>query len=236
MIVYNERTGLFENRTTSTASPRPSTQNRVNTGPYWFFIILFLAAAVVGFVLYFDAYNEAEYYENQYYSEQNNVSSSKDKISKLESQLSEKKEELRQVRNELSTLKSSVKSVAPLVITNVEIGNTYKNGEIETDFGSNIYSYRTMYLMPKIYYRCFSSGTYNLKTKWFRPDGTMATGSGSPSGYSQEYDYSLSEGTNDRKMSGYGNETKGHWNYGNYRLEIWYNGRCLYVKNFYVYS
>lgn len=236
MIVYNERTGLFENRTTSTASPRPSTQNRVNAGPYWFFIILFLAAAVVGFALYFNAYNDAEYYESRYYSEQNNMSSAKDKISELESQLSEKKEELRQVRNELSTLKSSVKSVAPFVITNVEIGNTYKNGDIETEFGNTLYSYRTMYFAPKIYYRCFASGTYSLKTKWFWPDGTMATGSGSPSGYSQGFDCSFSEGTHDQIAGRYGNEPKGFWRSGNYRLEIWYNGRCLYVKNFYVYS
>ena len=223
-LVYNKKTGLFEEK----SSP--------SNGQYWFFIILFLAAAIVGFVLYFNAYNDAEYYESQYYSEQNNVSSSKEKISELENLLNEKKEELRQVRNELSTLKSNVKSVAPFVITNVEIGNTYRNGDIETDFGSTIYCYRTMYLTPKIYYRCFSSGTYNLKAKWFRPDGTMATGTNSPSGFSQGYDCNFSEGTYDRKLGGFGNEPKGHWNYGNYRLEIWYNGRCLYVKNFYIYS
>ena len=147
-----------------------------------------------------------------------------------------KDDEIDQLRNSLNTLKSDITSVAPFVINRVEIGNAYKDGDMETNYGSTIYTNRTMYLKPKVYYKGFSSGSYNLKTKWFYPDGSLSTGTDSPDGFSQEKEYTFSEGDNSKELVGWGNESMGHWRSGDYRLEIWYKDKCVYLKNFKVYE
>ena len=175
---------------------------------WWITTLILIISSAVGFILYITAYNDLEYYEDRYHSE----------------------------RSSLTDLKSEIISVAPFVIYNVEIGNKYKGGEIETDYGKTIYSYRTMYLTPKIYYKGFKADDYELKIKLFRPSGYMSTGSSSPYGYSLSGKYSMSEGSHTKELSGWGNETKGHWESGEYRLEIWYNEKCVFLKLFRIYS
>ena len=58
----------------------------------------------------------------------------------------------------------------------------------------------------------------------------MSTGTSSPYVYSQSDSHSLSEGNSSLELSGWGNETMGHWESGGYRLEIWYDGKCVFVK------
>jgi serine/threonine protein kinase len=147
-----------------------------------------------------------------------------------------KDEEINQLKNELNTLKTDITSVAPFVIYKIEIGNVDYDGNVETEYGRTIYSSHTMYLKPKVYYKGFSAGNYNLKIKWFTPDGSLSTGTSSPYGYSQVNDYSFVEGENSRTLMGWGNKTMGHWRSGVYRLEIWYRDNCVYVKNFRIYD
>lgn len=139
------------------------------------------------------------------------------------------------IRKELSDIKSDLKSLMPFVITEVQIGNVYKGSAVETDYGKSIYSVNTMYLSPKICYRGFYRGSYFLKTKWYRPDGSLSRGDSSPSDSSQADNYFLSEGRGTTILTGWGNEDKGHWGKGDYRFEIWYENRCVFLKHFKIF-
>ncbi len=135
-------------------------------------------------------------------------------------------------KEKLSKLEEQFGSTYPLIITDVKIGNSYKNGDIETSYGSIIYSSRTMFLKPKIYYTGIIDATKTLKVKWFKPDGSMSVGDSSPSGYSQSNTITIYDGENSNELTGWGNENKGYWKAGSYRIEIWYNDVCLKAKTF----
>lgn len=136
--------------------------------------------------------------------------------------------------SELKQFKDIVSSVYPIIITDIEIGNTYSDGSIETEFGNTLYDYNTMYLKPKIYYTGLASGSQYLKIKWIRPSGDLSVGSSSPYGYSQASSYYLSEGRNEVILGGWGGPNRGHWPSGTYRIEIWYNDICLKAKTFVI--
>jgi len=126
----------------------------------------------------------------------------------------------------------SLKSIFPIHITSIEIGNTYYDGSIE-NYGNTIYSSYTMYLTPKITYTGVNTGrTINLKIKWYTPSGAISTGDSSPSGFSQQSSLYVYSGSNTETLSGWGNKTKGHWRKGVYRIEIWYENVCLRAKTF----
>lgn len=175
---------------------------------YWIAIVIFVVATISIFVLYVNM--EAQY-ERQY----------------------SKSMTLRRQLDDLSKLKSKVGNAYPLIISAIEIANIYKGGSIETDYGNTLYSGNTMYLKPKITYYGISSGTKVLKVKWFKPDGSMSTGTSSPYGFSQSDSHYIYTGPdNTITMSGWGNEDKGHWRSGTYRIEVWYENTCLKSKTF----
>ena len=175
---------------------------------YWFAMITLLIGCVVLFVMYNDANADYEYQASQ----------------------------RRSAEDALSTLKQKVGESYPLIISDIEIANTYRDGNIETDYGNTIYSSSTMYLQPRIKYYGISSGTKTLKVKWFNPEGSLRTGTSSPYGFSQsDSHYIYSGADNTLTMNGWGNETKGHWKAGTYRIEIWYGNTCLKSKSFTIY-
>lgn len=199
-----------------------------NNSKWWGIIILLIISTIIGFALFVYTYNDLEYYKTEYYNERASLSN-------LESQIKSKNNEIRDVNAQLSNLKSEIASVSPFVIYKVEIGNVYYERTIETDYGNTIYSSRTMFLQPKIYYKGFKAGNYEIQVKWFRPDGSLRTGTSSPYGYSQSESYSLNEGNHSIEFRGWGDKTMGNWGSGEYRLEIWYDGRCAFVKQFRIY-
>ena len=128
---------------------------------------------------------------------------------------------------------TSLAALYPISISKIEIGNVYNDDSICDSFGSYIYSSNTMYLEPQITYEGIRTGeTINLKIKWYKPDGTISTGNSSPNGYSQSRNLYISSGENVIRLQGWGNETKGHWAAGSYRIEIWYDDICLKAKSF----
>lgn len=197
-----------------------------NNAKWWIIIFLLFISTTVGFVLFITTLEDRDYFKRKYYSE----------TSTLESEIRDKKKEIENLNSDISKIKEEIAAVSPFVIYKVEIGNSYFGGNLETAYGSTIYSSRTMYLKPKIYYKGFKSGNYTFDVKWYRPDGSMSTGNSSPYGYSQSSNKNLSEGDNYIELSGWGNESMGHWGSGEYRLEIWSNGRCVYLKYFRIYS
>lgn len=128
------------------------------------------------------------------------------------------------------------KNTYPINITNIEIGNSYRDGRIETNYGNTIYSHYTMYLKPRITYTGINIGrSIKLKIRWYYPNGTMSSGDSSPSGFSQQQSLYVYSGSNTEILAGWGNQTKGHWKKGTYRIEIWYENVCLKAKSFTIY-
>ena len=217
----------------STLSGTVMTANGGSKGGYWFFIIVFAIAIVILAVLYSEtnnAYQWANYERNEYREKYENASSS---ISSLRNENNSLKHERDKAKSELSKLKNKISSTYPLIITDIEIANVYNDGTIQTDYGYMIYSYNTMYLKPRVKYTGLTSGSKTFKIKLYRPDGSLSTGSYSTYSYSD--DAYLYEGENAYTLSGWGNENKGHWRSGTYRIEIWYENTCLKSKTFTIY-
>lgn len=148
----------------------------------------------------------------------------------------ERNDELSDKLSEQESKFYSIKNTFPINITNIEIGNAYHDGSIETNYGNTIYSSYTMYLTPRITYTGINTGrSINLKIRWYRPNGTMSSGDSSPSGFSQQKSLYVYSGSNTETLQGWGNKTKGHWEKGTYRIEIWYENVCLKAKTFTIY-
>lgn len=180
---------------------------------------------------------------------QNELSHAKTEISELTSKLSaitnvlnstkaslkSAKEERDEANRTLADLKKKIGSTMPIVITNIEIANTYYDGKIETDYGNTIYSSSTRYLKPRITYTGIKTGdNITLSVKFYTPSG-LSTGSSSPYGYSYSCSMNVYSGENTEYLSGWGGSSSGHWSSGSYRFEIWYNNICLKSKSFTVY-
>jgi cell division protein FtsL len=181
-------------------------------------IVLILVCAIIGFILFVTICKDRGYYKRE--------------VATLESEIQSKNERIGELDTELSNLKTEIASVSPFVIYRVEIGNVYNGGGVETEYGNTLYSSRTMFLSPKIFYKGFKSSDYTFDVKCFSPDGTMSTGTSSPKGFSQSALHYLSEGDNQLVLEGWGNKSKGYWKKGKYRLELWCKGKCVFSKNF----
>lgn len=139
-----------------------------STGRYWVLIVLLTIGVIALGILYFMSRNKYD----------RDTSSLRDNVSTLE-------QERDKAVSDLTEFKSSVSSVYPIIINDIQIGNVNKNNEVDIDFGNSIPSYKTMYLEPRIKYTGLTDGTINLKVKWYCPDGTIRRGSSSPAGFSQ---------------------------------------------------
>ena len=120
-------------------------------------------------------------------------------------------------------------------IYSIEIGNTYKGGKIQSNYGETIYSSWTMYLAPKISYKSYADRSYTFDVKWIMPDGSQRRGDSSPAGYCQSESYYLSYGEGTEELNSWGNERKGNWDDGDYAIEIWCEGTLLKRKEFTIY-
>ena len=136
----------------------------------------------------------------------------------------------------VSSLSSSNSiSEIPFIITKLEVANTDENSNIIQDYGETIWDYKTKYLTPRITVKPFkSTGTYTIYVKLYK-DGSLRTGSSSPSGYSYSSKVTISGNSSQVfTLSGWGSKTAGHWSTGEYRFEIWYGDYCIGSKTFKV--
>lgn len=207
----------------------------------FFMWVAIIAAVILGY-LYFttkDEYSQAtseiSKLNNTIQQQNADIASLQSNNTSLQNQIGNLRHEKSQVEQNLQTLRSKVGSSYPLIISDIQVANTYSNGAIETDYGNTLYSSRTMYLTPKIIYEGISSGNITLHIKLYRPNGQLSTGTSSPSGYSYTSSTWVYSGNNSSSLGGWGNSTKGNWPSGNYRFEIWYNNTCLKSKTFTVY-
>ncbi len=201
-----------------------SEERRRSNSAVWYWIAIAILAIAVGVMCYL------------YIDANDNYTRMKSKTSSLEYEVSEVEIERDNALTELSDFKSSISSSYPIVITDIEIANVYKDGSIETDYGNTLYDYRTLYLKPRITYTGLTSGTKEFKIKWVMPSGSLRTGDSSPYGYSYSESAYVSEGSyNTLDLMGWGNENSGNWGSGRYRVEIWYDDVCLKSKDVRIY-
>jgi len=120
------------------------------------------------------------------------------------------------------------------VYKSCEVGITDKNNNVISDFGRTLYSYKTRYLTPMVTFDVKKSGTYDIFVKLYTSDGSLSTGSNSPSGYSYKYSVEMTPGTHSYNLSGWGSDNAGHWKAGEYRYEFYYNGNLIGNKSFSV--
>lgn len=211
------------------------------------FLSVFIFLGIIAVILYNNDMQETIFGKNeQIMSLQQDISDNLVKISELRDSISyieeqnesleQSKRSLERKNDKLEVQLDAVKYYMPILIKDIEMGNVYKDGTIETSFGSTIYSSNTMYLKPRIKYEGLNTGEdITLYVKLFRPNGGMSTGDKSPSGYSYSYNIYVYSGENLEELSGWGNENKGNWSSGTYRIEIWYNNVCLRSERFTVY-
>lgn len=232
---------MSSNRSTTTTTA--STSDNDGKGWYWFFIVVFALTAIILGVLYSDA-NQSYYwanqerweYKNKYETairERDEYKTLSENAASLRKENSSLKKERDNAKSELSSLKNKVSTTYPIIITDIEIANTYSGGDVETNYGNTIYSYNTMYLKPRIEYTGLTYGKKTIKVKLYRPDGGLSTGSYSTYSYSD--DVYVYEGNYSFTLSGWGGSFKGQWQRGTYRIEIWYENTCLKSKTFTIY-
>lgn len=126
-------------------------------------------------------------------------------------------------------------STAPFTITSVEIGNIDYDGNIINSPGTTIYSYQTQYLIPKLYLTVRTPGIYTIYFKLYMPNGSMSTGTSSPTGYTIDTSVELKSTTTSTYLYGWGSSTAGTWSSGQYHWEFWYNGQKIFDKYHTIY-
>lgn len=123
----------------------------------------------------------------------------------------------------------------PFRITSVKTANIDYNGNIINGYGTKIYSYQTRYLLPKIYITDCTAGTYTIYTKLYTPSGALSQGSSSPSGYTFKTDITIYSYSTSRELTGWGNNTAGHWKQGSYKWEFYLDGVKIGEESFSIY-
>ena len=162
-------------------------------------------------------------------------------IKKLEEQdrLREEEARNREAENRRRAQASDNARKGYMDIQRVSFGNGDKQGNILTDFGGTLYTEDVCYVKPKVYYRGLASEnkSVELKLKIYNPDGSLRTGTSSPSGYTYSDTKTVYPGNSQSfTLLGFGSETAGTYSCGTYRYEIWYDGNRLYSTTFEIKS
>lgn len=133
---------------------------------------------------------------------------------------------LQKVEEEYWSYKNNL-SKMPLIIIGTQVANVNDRGKVETQYGSDIYSSRTMYLKPKIRYIGVTSGKKTIYTRLYNPSGTLSAASSD--------EVKINTGKNEVELGGWGSSTKGYWRAGVYRYEFYCDGICIGFHTFTIY-
>lgn len=119
-------------------------------------------------------------------------------------------------------------------ITNIEFRNIIAcDSNTISDYGSTLYASDILYLAPCISYEglCSTSRSETFDVKIYKPDGSLVTGTSSPSGYTYSSTETIYPGNNQVTFHGWGNDNGGHYTPGTYRYELWHDGNFVYSTN-----
>ena len=120
-------------------------------------------------------------------------------------------------------------------ITSVSFRNEDIDDNVLNAYGERLCAADVHYLMPRIYYKSTysSSQDWAFKYKIYKPDGTLMSGSTSPSGYTNSFEMTVDPGEHYRGIGGWGRSGGGAYDQtGQYRFEVWRNGSRIYQQNF----
>lgn len=119
-------------------------------------------------------------------------------------------------------------SEGPLSITTVYFADGTFERTIRTGYGQQLYS-DTQYLQSKVHYKKNSGATeqFLLKIKIVKPSGDVMNGNTPPEGYTFEHNATFSGKSGVVELPGWGNKNGNAYPAGNYRYEIWLEGRKL---------
>ena len=128
----------------------------------------------------------------------------------------------------------TLRSMFPLFVTEMEVGNADSNGKIIGGYNKDISASSSMYLMPRITYIGLKPGAkVELMVRLYDHEGKLVTGNSSPAGYSYSYKIDpVGVNENTVSLSGWGGGDKGHFEPGTYRYEVWLGDMCLKQKVF----
>lgn len=143
----------------------------------------------------------------------------------------------REVRARIEHENDTLKTMFPLYITDMQVGNADANGRITIPYGSKISASSSMYLMPRIKYVGLKPGVkVELMVRLYDKDGHLVTGNSSPAGYSFSNKIDpLELNENVMSLSGWGGADRGHFDPGTYRYEVWLGDMCLRQLQFNLY-
>lgn len=116
----------------------------------------------------------------------------------------------------------------PIIVTDIAMGNTSDEGEIETEYGDTIVDVNTMYLKPKITYIGANDESVSLYYKIQKPNGKVTCCDGES--------YNINKGKNTLILCGWGNEKPGNWKAGNYTISIWYCDKKIAEDKFVIHK
>lgn len=152
---------------------------------------------------------------NELLEAKESVSNLDKKIASLNSQLSSKESEIKMQKNLINTIAGS----QSVFVESIEVKN---NGE---SYGAKINSKNTTFITPRIKVINLSNASKTLGIKFYAPYG-LSTGDISKNGfsYTEELPANYSGWF---EIAGWGSDEKGHWFPGNYRIEIWSDGKCI---------
>ena len=151
-----------------------------------------------------------------------------DNVKTLKEQIDDKNKKLTELTDFLTTLKNT--TVCPISISDIEVKN---EGQ---EYGETIYSSNTTFIYSRMTAYSLIEGEYDIYIKFFTPSG-LSTGRnmGVPSDFSYKSTVSLKQNSSTTiYIEGWGNQNKGNWKSGFYRIEYWFNDIKLGTKYFYI--
>lgn len=118
-------------------------------------------------------------------------------------------------------------------ITKLELGNTDQFLEPICAFELPLYQDNLLFLTPRITYNAAKAETILLGVKIYEPDGLLSGGDENEYSYTSEVQ--LEPGTDQvYQLIGWGKDTPGSYDPGDYRIEIWSRGKLLVSRDFKV--
>lgn len=141
-------------------------------------------------------------------------------------------------RNDNRNAESSIAAWRALKIVDVEFCNSDKEGNDLSEYGARLFS-NTQYLKAKVYFNntVKDARRIDILVKLYRPDGTMAGGTGGNYTFKDflRTDGQYKQGDSDVTV-GWGNENGTYYSSGDYQYEIWIGNKKMFTKEFRIFQ
>lgn len=139
------------------------------------------------------------------------------------------KEKVEKLYADLKSAVHSIPSVGPIIVLDIEVANTDKDGNLKSAWGDSIYRYSGLYLTPRIKYIGVDTGNITLYVNLYTSDNRRFIT------FSSREMHVKPDGINYERFRGWGWGERGNWIPGTtYSMEVWCENKCLKKKEFRV--